>query len=191
MSSGFKLDYRTTFQLMKAYHKLGVQKCRIVEFLYDRSVFHGGYTDLTFALGLNRGNVSNIRKAVIELSKIGVVYLDRGPRAEYDDDGVLLRSTPMVACFLVDGWFEYLMRWYNETEPIELCTFADNDDDYCKVFHVTKEWLIEILERFDDLNNRTGVDLDNFLENYTWNETECIYEEAKATGNLLGEEIQK
>lgn len=107
-------NYRYTFHLMKAYQKLGAQKCRIISFLFERDVYHGGYTDLTFDLGMNTTSVSNVRKAVIELSKIGVLYIDHGNRAEYDDYGFMVRSAPMKACFLVDGWLDYLMMWYKE-----------------------------------------------------------------------------
>lgn len=78
-----------------------------------------------------------------------------------------------------------------EIKEIELCTFPDDDKDYCKVFSVPKDWLLDILERLDDKNERKGVDLENFLENYVWDETWFIYLQAKAEGNLIREEKQK
>lgn len=76
----------------------------------------------------------------------------------------------------------------NETE---LCTFPNDDKDYCKVFSVPTDWLIDILERLDKVNERNGVDLENFLENYVWDETWFIYLQAKAKGKLLREDEQK
>ena len=73
-------------------------------------------------------------------------------------------------------------------EIIELCTFPDSDDDYCKLFAVTRDWLVDILDRLDQCNEQKGVDLENFLENYVWDETWFIYEQAKASGKILREE---
>ena len=52
-----------------------------------------------------------------------------------------------------------------------------------------KDWLIDILERLDSQNERRGVDMENFLDNYCWDETWFIYELAKEKGKILGEEI--
>jgi hypothetical protein len=71
---------------------------------------------------------------------------------------------------------------------IELCTFPDDDRDYCKYFEVPKDWLIDVLERLDNMNERKGVDLENFLDNYVWDETWFIYELAKAKGKLIMEQ---
>lgn len=73
---------------------------------------------------------------------------------------------------------------------VDLCTFPDDDKDYCKNFSVPKDWLIDILERLDSFNERKGVDLENFFDNYIWDETWFIYLEAKATNNLISEEEQ-
>ena len=82
-------------------------------------------------------------------------------------------------------------RQENTQEIIELCTFPDSDDDYCKVFAVTRDWLVDILDRLDQSNEQRGVDLENFLENYVWDETWFIYEQAKAFGEILREDEQK
>ena len=82
-------------------------------------------------------------------------------------------------------------RQQNTQEIIELCTFPDSDDDYCKVFAVTRDWLVDILDRLDQCNEQKGADLENFLENYVWDETWFIYEQAKAFGEILREEEQK
>lgn len=75
--------------------------------------------------------------------------------------------------------------------PVELCTFADNDEDYCRDFVVTKGWLLEKLQFMDSCNENKGVDLEKFLDEYVWDETWAIYEAAKAEGKLLFEEVQK
>lgn len=72
-------------------------------------------------------------------------------------------------------------------ENIALCTFPDDDKDYCKYFEVPKDWLVDILERLDNMNERKGVDLEEFLDNYVWDETWFIYELAKTKGKLIME----
>lgn len=76
-------------------------------------------------------------------------------------------------------------------EEVELCTFPDDDKDYCKTFVVHKDWLIDLLESLDSLNERKGVDLENFLQNYVWDETWFIYLQAKAKSKLIREEEQR
>lgn len=70
---------------------------------------------------------------------------------------------------------------------IGLCTFPDDDKNYCKYFEVHENYLLDILERLDNANEQKGVDLENFLENYVWDETWVIYEQAKKDNNLIVE----
>jgi hypothetical protein len=70
---------------------------------------------------------------------------------------------------------------------IGLCTFPDDDKDYCKYFEVPKNWLIDILEKIDNMNEQKGVDLEEFLNNYVWDETWFIYELAKDKCKLIME----
>lgn len=65
---------------------------------------------------------------------------------------------------------------------IGLCTFPDDDKDYCKYFEVPKDWLVNLLNKLDSINERKGVDLSNFLDNYVWDETWLIYLQAKQDG---------
>ncbi len=58
------------------------------------------------------------------------------------------------------------------------------------MFRVPKDWLLDLLEHLDDMNNREGVDLEKFLEEYVWDETYFIYIEAKEHEVLLGEKVQ-
>ena len=81
---------------------------------------------------------------------------------------------------------ENCLSWLNE-DAVILDTFPDNDDNCCKMFRVSKSWLIALLERLDDMNNREGVNFENFLENYVWDETYFIYIKSKEQGMLLEE----
>ena len=79
------------------------------------------------------------------------------------------------------------VRWL-KGECIVLDTFPDDDNGYCKTFVVPTDWLIETLEEIDYLNEQKGVDLQNFLCNYCFDETDAIYEMAKAGNHLIAEE---
>lgn len=70
---------------------------------------------------------------------------------------------------------------------VGLCTFPDDDKDYCKYFEVHERWLMEILESLDNMNEQKGVDLEEFLDNYIWDETWFVYELAKNNGKLIME----
>ena len=70
---------------------------------------------------------------------------------------------------------------------VGLCTFPDDDKNYCKYFEVHEKWLMEILESLDSMNEQKGVDLEGFLDNYTWDETWFIYELAKNNDKLIME----
>lgn len=70
---------------------------------------------------------------------------------------------------------------------VGLCTFPDDDKNYCKYFEVHERWLMEILESLDNMNERKGVELEEFLDNYIWDETWFIYELAKKNSKLIME----
>ena len=72
-------------------------------------------------------------------------------------------------------------------DEIRLQTFPDDDRNYCKNFTVPKDWLIDILERLDSFNERKGVDLERFMQNYIWDETWFIYLQAKKDEVLVEE----
>ena len=76
----------------------------------------------------------------------------------------------------------------NLYEQVELETFPVDDTFYSLAFVVPKEWLIDMLERMDALNNREGVDLQRFLENYIWDETYFLYSAAQAANVIIREE---
>ena len=103
---------KAIFLLMKNYQKLNPQKTSIINFLHECDVFEGGYTDLAEAMGIAKKNAPNIRKALIKLDEMGIVCIVRQPSAIYDDDGNVVKSAPMKACFLVDGWMNVLLNAY-------------------------------------------------------------------------------
>lgn len=72
----------------------------------------------------------------------------------------------------------------DDTNKIGLCTFPEDDKYFCKYFEVPKDWLINILDTLDSMNERQGVDLERFLDNYIWDETWFIYDLAKNKGIL-------
>ena len=75
-------------------------------------------------------------------------------------------------------------------KEIELCTFPDDDNDFCKLFKVQKNWLINLLEKLDSFNERKGVDIDEFLENYIWDETWFVYMQAKKEDKIIEEKVE-
>lgn len=68
---------------------------------------------------------------------------------------------------------------------IGLCTFPDDDKDYCKYFEVPINWLVDIWGKWG--NNKRYIDLDEFLDNYVWDESWFIYCFAKNNGQLIME----
>lgn len=78
----------------------------------------------------------------------------------------------------------------NIGECIILDTFPDDDNDYQKCFIVEKKFFENILSAFDSFNERKGIDIERFLQNYIWDETEAIYKIAKAQDNILAEWVE-
>lgn len=72
------------------------------------------------------------------------------------------------------------------TQFVELETYSDNENDETpKKFKVPKAWLLKLLKEMDSLNTRQGVNLDNFLQNYVYDETYAIYCIAESKNKLL------
>ena len=94
--------------------------------------------------------------------------------------------------------YEVIMNSFdNETQKalksgiIELCTFPEDDANYCHCFSISVTNLLDILEKLDDANNQNGVNLDNFSQNYDWAETSFIYNQAQALKQVMHEYEQK
>ena len=76
-------------------------------------------------------------------------------------------------------WWEIRDKLEKDDDSVTLDTFPDDDRNFSKKFTVPKSWLIDILGRLDGFNERKGVDLERFLQNYIWDETWFIYLQAK------------
>ena len=63
-----------------------------------------------------------------------------------------------------------------------LCTFPDNDFDYCKTFVVETEWLEQYLEK-----NIRVCSLKEFVDSYFWDESWFIYLAAVAQKKVISE----
>lgn len=111
----FEFNYEDTFEAMCAFQLLGSLKCRIVKFLFERENYKGTFSSLTVDLGMDKEkNVSNVRKALIQLERMGLVYIHY--KSGYDDDGNHVGRSRMQFCFLMDGWLDYLLTWYQKKE---------------------------------------------------------------------------
>lgn len=71
-------------------------------------------------------------------------------------------------------------------ENIALCTFPDDDKDYCKYFEVPRGWLIDVWEKWNNVDQK-NIDFEEFLDSYVWDETWFIYCLAKSNGMLIME----
>ena len=77
------------------------------------------------------------------------------------------------------NWWKIRDKLEKDDDSVTLDTFPDDDRNFSKKFTVPKSWLIDLLEKMDALNERKGVDLNQFLQNYIWDETWFIYLQAK------------
>ena len=85
-------------------------------------------------------------------------------------------------------WWEIRDKLEKDDDSVTLDTFPDDDRNFSKKFTVPKSWLIDLLEKMDALNERKGVDLERFLQNYIWDETWFIYLQAKKDDVIISEE---
>ena len=85
-------------------------------------------------------------------------------------------------------WWEIRDKLEKDDDSVTLDTFPDDDRNFSKKFTVPKSWLIDLLEKMDALNERKGVDLERFLQNYIWDETWFIYLQAKKDEVIISEE---
>lgn len=76
-----------------------------------------------------------------------------------------------------------------EDKYIILDTFPESADTTAIRFVVEKDWLLPILESLDSFHLRKGVDLNNFLDNYDYSETDLIRDLATRQGKILHEEV--
>lgn len=78
------------------------------------------------------------------------------------------------------------VEFYDDS-PVELCTYPDHDSKFTKIFKVEHDWLIDKIIDLHKLNDGERTNLQNFLDNYIWEETEIIYQAAKTEHKLISE----
>lgn len=98
-----QFDYNETYQLMRKFHDLGKNETLIMDYLFKQSVAEVTYSGLAKAIGYN--DMSNIRKAALNLENMGLINICR----KYEEGEAPKNSNPMVACFIVDDWMERLL----------------------------------------------------------------------------------
>lgn len=126
-----------------------------------------------------------------EYSYIVSLHRSKLPDGKYFDPWFKLDVFVDIACAhpAFDDCFEdgYLVvfhvnKEYATSYVSTLCTFPDDDAFYCKQFSVPREWLIrQISEEYD-------MTLEDFMDEYTWDQTCFIYTNAKNACILLYEE---
>lgn len=84
------MEYNKTFKLMEAYSKLGKLERRIIKELVEVEGFKGSVTDLA---RLIETDISNTRKALLHLEKIGVIFRDK------------------KLMFILFNWLDKLANW--------------------------------------------------------------------------------
>ena len=100
-------DYKQTYNLMRKFNELSATEIRIMDYLMQTDVAKLTYSELTEVIGLDkRKMVSNVRKAILHLQKIGIVCIVN----KYTEDERKAYSNPMTACFIVDGWMDNLLN---------------------------------------------------------------------------------
>lgn len=128
-----ELNYNKTFELMKIYAFLGVKEQAIIEYLVEVNNFEGGYSKLGRKIDME---VSNLRNTLRYLDALGIVKIcyDK-PMNEIetykDKNGKTLKKhNHMKSCYLVNGWFDILIREYKKgniyREEIKKKQFVDD-----------------------------------------------------------------
>lgn len=60
-------------------------------------------------------------------------------------------------------------------KTIELCTFPDHDQNYCKVFKVPMKWLRKKLIKERRSGEKRSNIIKRFVDSYCWDETYFLY----------------
>lgn len=100
---------------MRKFHDLGKNEVLIMDYLFEQSVAEVTYSGLAKAIG--QKDMSNVRKAIINLENMGLVHICR--KYDREDPESNNANNPMVACYIIDGWLERLLygtwdtsKWY-------------------------------------------------------------------------------
>lgn len=83
------IKYNDFLEVCKAFYKLPKHDFLVFEFLAERDVFYGTYTDIAKEVGVD---VSNARKAIYRLFDLGVVYIGK------------------KKFFVLDNWYNNLLK---------------------------------------------------------------------------------
>ena len=109
------MENNKTFELMKAYSNLGAKEQVVIEYLFEENNFEGSYSKLARKVNLQ---ISNLRHTLRYLDALGIVKIcyDK-PMNEIetykDKNGKTLKKhNPMKSCYLVNSWFDVLIREY-------------------------------------------------------------------------------
>ena len=95
-------DYKKTFELCKKFHELGEIEVLVIDSLFDFRVRYITFTDLAKEIGKD---VSNVRKAVLNLEKMGIVYIGMAHGTRF--------------MFIVDDWMNTLLNIKTVTKKHE------------------------------------------------------------------------
>ena len=99
-------NYKDTYHLMRKFHDLGKNEVLIMDYLFDKPIAEVTYSELAKAIGKN--DMSNIRKAAMNLEDMGLISICR----KWDEEEFVPKkptNNPMVACFIKDDWLEALL----------------------------------------------------------------------------------
>lgn len=92
-------EYEKSFEIMKRFARLPKIERNIVELLFEHDSLDCTYSSLANMLKMD---IPNVRNALLHLEKLGVVYIVKEKTHK--------RYKPMVACFLIDDWMNYLLQ---------------------------------------------------------------------------------
>ena len=92
------VSYDDFLTCVNAMMQLNKHETIVFRFLSDTDIFRGNFSDLAKQLKID---VSNLRKAVLHLEKLGIVYIGYKPQ----------RARKTVYCiFIVDIWYKNLLK---------------------------------------------------------------------------------
>lgn len=109
------MSYEKTFELMKAYAKLGIKEQTIMENLFETDVFEGGYSKLAKQINMEVSNVRNTLKYLDALGVVNICYdkpINEIEVYQNKNGKIINKHNHMKACFIVDGWMEILIKHY-------------------------------------------------------------------------------
>lgn len=98
-----EFNYKETFELMKAYNKLGDIEQKIIKYLMTIEVYNGNNSELSRKLNID---CSNLSKCLAYLDVIGIIIIC------VDDKERRYKKTK--SCSLADEWLDILLEQYRK-----------------------------------------------------------------------------